>query len=243
MPRLYHNDGDGTFTDVTEEAGLDKVLYSMGSNFGDLDNDGRLDFYVGTGDPDFRTLMPNRMFRNIGDLQFEEVTAPGAVGHLQKGHAVSFGDLDNDGDQDAYAVMGGAFEGDVFHNVLFENPGSNHHWITLRLEGTTSNRSAIGTRIKVVVEEEGATRTLYRTVGSGGTFGASSLQQEIGLGAADSLHTVTVTWPATGRTQRFPDVRMDQIVRIREGDTIATPVETTTYELGATGQPRSAGAP
>ena len=230
-PRLYHNNGDGTFTDVTEEAGLEKVLYSMGSNFGDLDNDGRLDFYVGTGDPDFRTLMPNRMFRNTGDLEFEEVTAPAGTGHLQKGHAVSFGDLDRDGDQDIYAVMGGAFEGDVFHNVLFENPGFDHEWITLRLEGTTSNRSAIGARIKVVIEEYGTERSIYRTVGSGGSFGASSLQQEIGLGQADSLLTVEVTWPASGTVQQFSDLAMNQIVRIKEGQDTPIPLDGEVVEF------------
>jgi len=230
-PRLYHNNGDGTFTDVTEEAGLEKVLYTMGSNFGDLDNDGRLDFYAGTGDPDFRTLMPNRMFQNQGGMEFAEVTAPAGTGHLQKGHAVSFGDLDNDGSQDIYAVMGGAFEGDVFHNVLFENPGFDHQWITLRLKGTTSNRSAIGARIKVVVEEGGTERSIHRTVGSGGSFGASSLQQEIGLGAADSLHTVEVRWPASGTVQRFPNLEMNQIVRIKEGRPTPTSLDVEAVDL------------
>jgi len=232
MPRLYLNEGDGTFRDVTEDAGLDdKVLYTMGSNFGDLDNDGRLDFYVGTGDPDFRSLMPSRMFRNTGDLSFEEVTAPGGFGHLQKGHAVSFADLNNNGQQDIYAVMGGAFQGDVFHNVLFRNPGFENRWITLRLEGRESNRSAIGTRIAAITEVEGRTRTIHRTVGSGGSFGASSLQQEIGLGQADTLRAIEVTWPASGRTQRFTSVDMNQIVRIREGKDEAEPVEVSSVQL------------
>lgn len=219
MPRLYLNQGDGTFADVTAEAGLvGTVMYTMGSNFGDLDNDGLLDFYVGTGDPDFRSLMPSRMFRGTGDLSFEEVTASGGFGHLQKGHAVSFADLNNNGHQDIYAVMGGAFEGDVFHNVLFKNPGFENHWITLRLEGRQSNRSAIGARIKVITEEEGAVRTVHRTVGSGGSFGASSLQQEIGLGRADSLRAVEVQWPASGDTQRFTSLEMDHAFRIQEGE-------------------------
>ena len=217
-PRLYRNNGDGTFSDVAAAARLDRVMYTMGSNFGDLDNDGWLDFYVGTGDPDFRALMPNRMFRNAGGAVFQEVTASGRFGHLQKGHGVAFGDLDNDGDQDLYAVIGGAFEGDVFNNVLFENPGHGNHWITLHLEGTASNRSALGARIALTVETEDGPRSIHRVVTTGGSFGASTLQQEIGLGQATALRAIEITWPATGAVQRFDDVPMDRIVRIREGE-------------------------
>lgn len=217
-PRLYRNNGNGTFEDVTTAAQLNKVMYTMGSNFGDLDNDGWLDFYVGTGDPDFRSLMPNRMFRNAEGSFFQEVTASGGFGHLQKGHGVAFGDLDNDGDQDIYAVIGGAFEGDVFSNVLFENPGHNNHWITLQLEGVASNRSAIGARIHVVAETTDGVRSIHRAVTTGGSFGSSTLQQEIGLGKASGIQAIEVSWPTTGEVQRFENVAMDQAIRIREGD-------------------------
>ncbi|MGH9630613.1 MAG: FG-GAP repeat domain-containing protein, partial [Bryobacteraceae bacterium] len=141
-PRLFRNNRDGSFTDVTAAAGLDRVVLTMGANFGDLDNDGFLDCYLGTGEPDYRALLPNRMFRNAGGKRFQDVTTSGGFGHLQKGHAISFGDLDNDGDQDVYAVMGGAFPGDAFRNVLFANPGHGNSWITLDLIGTRSNRDA-----------------------------------------------------------------------------------------------------
>ena len=236
MPRLYRNNRDGTFTDVSADANLRKVIYAMGSNFGDLDNDGWLDLYIGSGDPDFRTLIPNRAFRNRGDGTFQEVTYAGGFGHLQKGHGVAFGDLDHDGDQDVYAVMGGAFEGDVFHNLLYENPGFGHHWLTLRLEGTESNRSAIGTRIAVTVAVGDSTQTLHRTVGTGGSFGASSLQQEIGLGDAEAVESLAITWPATGRTQRFDDVPMDRILTIREDADAPVVVEQSPVRL-ATGPP------
>ena len=123
-PRLYRNQGDGTFADMARQTHSDKVLYTMGCNFGDLDNDGWLDFYAGTGDPDYRSLMPNRMFRNAEGQHFEDVTTSGGFGHLQKGHGVAFGDIDNDGDQDIYAVVGGAYSGDVYTNVLLKTPGT-----------------------------------------------------------------------------------------------------------------------
>src|SRR5262249_16075123 len=119
--KLYHNNRDGTFTDVSHQMGVDKVLLAMGSNFGDLDNDGFLDFYVGTGNPDLSMLIPNRMFRNNGGKSFQDVTTSGGFGHLQKGHGVSFGDIDNDGDQDIHEDMGGAYPGDQARNVLFVN--------------------------------------------------------------------------------------------------------------------------
>src|SRR6185369_10547919 len=125
-PRLYHNNRDGTFSDVTRQTGLYRVLHGMGANFGDLDNDGYLDFYVGTGDPDLATIIPNRMFRNDSGKRFQDVTASGGFGNLQKGHGVSFGDIDNDGDQDIYENMGGAVSGDVYHNVLYLNPGNTN---------------------------------------------------------------------------------------------------------------------
>src|SRR5207245_1927477 len=100
--RLYRNNRDGTFNDATKETHLYRVLHAMAGNFGDIDNDGWLDFYLGTGDPDLGTLIPNRMFRNSEGKFFQDVTTSAGVGHLQKGHGIAFADLDNDGDQDIY---------------------------------------------------------------------------------------------------------------------------------------------
>ena len=216
-PRLYHNKRNGTFEDVTEQTGMSRVLLAMGFNFGDLDNDGWLDFYVGTGDPDFRSLIPNRMFRNDRGKRFQDVTTAGGFGHLQKGHGIAFADLDNDGDQDIYAVMGGFAVADVAHNVLFENPGVGNHWITLKLEGVRSNRSAIGARIRVDVDSPEGDRSTYRTVGTGGSFGSNPLHQEIGLGQATAIRRVAITWPATGQTDVYENLPFDRFVTIREG--------------------------
>ena len=232
-PRLYRNRGDGTFAELSTVAGIDKVLYTMGSDFGDLDNDGWLDLYAGTGSPSLRSVMPNRMFRNASGRLFQDVTSSGGFGHLQKGHGVAFGDLDNDGDQDIYAVIGGAYTGDVFQNVLFENPGHGNHWIALRLEGVRSNRAALGARIRVRVTMEDGPRDIYATVGSGSSFGGSSLQQEIGLGRATAVEAVEVTWPATGETQRFTRLEMDRYYSIREGEPDPVEHEPRSFKLVA----------
>ncbi|MBS1912811.1 MAG: CRTAC1 family protein [Bacteroidetes bacterium] len=225
VPRLYHNNHDGTFTDVTHEANLDHVMFGMGANFGDIDNDGYLDIYVGTGLPDFNALMPNRMFRNNGGRGFQDVTTAGGFGHLQKGHAIAFADFDNDGDQDVYAVMGGAFEGDLAHRTLFENPGNGNHWVALALQGVRSNRSAIGARIKVSVATPTGGRDIYKTVNTGGSFGSSMLQQEIGLGDAVSISSITITWPASRTKQVFRNVTMDRFYAVREDAKVPTRID------------------
>ena len=95
----------------------------MGSNFGDLDNDGYLDFYLGTGTPDYHDLMPNLMYRSLEGKRFSDVSIAGGFAHLQKGHGVVFADFDHDGDQDIFEQMGGSYAGDKYADALYENPG------------------------------------------------------------------------------------------------------------------------
>ena len=217
-PRLYHNNHDGTFADVTKEMKLDRVIMAMGANFGDLDNDGWLDCYFGTGSPDFAALLPNKMFRSDNGKVFQDVTTSGGFGHLQKGHAVAFGDLNNDGAEDIYEVIGGALPGDTYQSVLFANPGHGNHWISLDLEGVKSNRNAIGTRIKVTINTATGERTIYRTVRSGGSFGDSPFRQHIGLGNAVSIKEIEINWQNTGKTQKLTKIKFDQTYHLKETD-------------------------
>ncbi|MFN5251126.1 MAG: FG-GAP repeat domain-containing protein [Bacteroidota bacterium] len=199
LPRMYRNNGDETFTDVTEEVGLNKVTYGMGMNYGDIDNDGWIDVYVGTGAFDFRTIVPNRMFRNVEGKYFEEVTMNG-TGHLQKGHGIAFGDLDNDGDQDIYSVMGGAYDGDNAKNILFENPGPAGQWVSLSVDASTGNKAAYGSKLKLTLKmRDGSQRIVYSCINSGATFGANSLRQEIGLGDAVQIENVELLWALPGK--------------------------------------------
>lgn len=218
MDRLYQGDGRGGFRDVASEVNLHRrVSVPMGSNFGDLDNDGFLDFYLGTGYPEYEGLMPNLMFRNDGGKRFLDVTSAGGFGHLQKGHGVAFADVDNDGDQDVFLEVGGWYAGDTYGDALFENPGFANHWITIRLIGTESNRSAIGARIRIDIKDGESQRSVYRWVSSGGSFGGNPLRQQIGLGKAERIELLEIDWPKTGKTQRFTDLDVDQFIEIREG--------------------------
>ena len=213
---LYQGDGQG-FREVAAEQNLNRVTLPMGANFGDLDNDGYPDFYLGTGFFPYKALIPNLLFHNQQGRGFSDVTTASRMGHLQKGHGVAFADLDNDGDQDVFIELGGAYRGDAFANALFENPGFGAHWITVKLVGTRSNRSAIGARIRVEIEKNGSKRSIYKWVNSGGSFGANPLRREIGLGQATQIEVLEVFWPATGRTQRFHNVQADQTIEITEG--------------------------
>jgi len=216
---LYQGDGKGGFREVGEQCQIAHVTLPMGSNFGDLNNDGYLDFYLGTGYPAFEGLMPNRMYLNQGGMNFIDVTYSGGFGHLQKGHGVAFGDFDNDGDQDVFIEMGGAYQADGFANALFENPGFGNHWLKIRLVGRQSNRTGVGARIKAVINEEGQQRSIYKWVGSGGSFGANPVsRQEIGLAGATTIEELEILWPTTNLTQRFQQVAADQCIEIVEGE-------------------------
>ncbi|MDA0831783.1 MAG: CRTAC1 family protein [Planctomycetota bacterium] len=232
LPSLYHGNGDGTMVDVAADQNLNSPTEPMGANFGDINGDGFLDFYLATGNVGYWILRPNIMFLNNEGRGFSDVTMGGGFGHLQKGHGVSFADIDNDGDQDIYVQMGGQLPGDKYYDSLFQNPGFGHHWITIKLVGKTSNTSAIGARIHVTISEDGTPRSIYRHVNSGGSFGCNPLQQNIGLRMAEKIDSIEVYWPTSDTTQVFRDVKMDQTIRITEGENSFQTIKLKTLELG-----------
>ncbi|MGO9086113.1 MAG: FG-GAP-like repeat-containing protein [Candidatus Sulfotelmatobacter sp.] len=231
--KLYKNLGNGTFRDVTAEVGLDRVFMPMGANFGDIDNDGYLDIYLGTGNPSYASMLPNVLLHNKEGRFFTDVTASSGTGELHKGHAVAFADIDNDGDEDLLTEIGGAVPGDSHAFRLFENPGNGNDWISLHLSGVKTNRAAIGARIKVTVQDEGQPpRFIFRTVGSGGSFGASPLTQHIGLGKSARILDLEITWPVSKTTQHFSNVAPDQFLEIKEFAKDYEKLERHAFRLG-----------
>ena len=224
LARLYHGDGRGGFRDVATDVGLTKLHLTMGSNFGDLDNDGYLDFYLGTGYPEYEAVMPNVLYLGRGGRRFVDVTVSAGLGHLQKGHAVAFADFDGDGDLDVFEQMGGALPGDRFGDALYLNPGFGRNWIELILVGTESNRSAIGARIRVDFSEDGKPRSVYRHVTSGSSFGGNPFRQMVGLGSAKGIDRVEIYWPKTDLSQVFEGVEMNRRYVAEEGKSEMLPV-------------------
>jgi hypothetical protein len=213
--RLFRNREGKGFQDMTAEAGLDMVFATMGSNFGDFDNDGFLDMYLGTGAPNLSFLVPNRMFKNVEGKRFADISSSSRTGHLQKGHGVACGDWDHDGDVDIFIETGGAVTGDKYHNLLFQNPGQGNHWLAVKLVGRKTNRAAIGARIKVVTAGD-RSMTVRREVSSGSSFGANPLQQTIGLSRSDRIALLEIHWPTSGTTQIFRDLAADQAIEVTE---------------------------
>jgi hypothetical protein len=215
--RFYRGDGRGGFTDVSATHCSPFPTLPMGANYGDLDNDGWPDYYLGTGDPDYVNIVPNVMMRNVRGERFQDVSMAGGFGHLQKGHAVAFADLDSDGDQDVFEQMGGAYLGDDFRDALYENPGFGNGWLGVQVVGTRSNRGGIGARLRAVFREDGRERSVYRDVSSGGSFGSGPLRQHLGLGKARVVDRLEIFWPVTGETQVLRDVPAGELIRVTEG--------------------------
>jgi len=239
--KLYRNKHDGTFEDVSAQVGLDKVFMPMGANFGDVDNDGYLDIYLGPGSPSFTSLLPHVLLRNDGGKSFVDITESSSTGELHKGHGIAFADLTRRGSEDIVAVIGGAVPSDGHVMRVFENPGNRNDWLNVRLIGVKSNREALGAQIHVTVQDGNSPpRSIYRTVGQTSSFGGNPVEQNIGLGPDAHDVTVDVTWPTSGTRQHFTGVAKDQYIEIREFALSYTHLERRAFRLGKSGSPVTA---
>jgi len=210
-PALYRNDGDGTFTDVTVEAGLDLSFGSMASNYADLDFDGYPEILLGNGGPPLTRIEGASLYFNQHGRFVEAARDAGLVA-LLKSHSLPVADIDLDGDLDVAISMGGAYQGDLLPNLLFENQGTSNHWLALWLEGTESNRDGIGAQITVRTPSG----TQRHQVAGGVGFGTTQYPPlVIGLGTALRIDELVVEWPS-GRVERFHDVHADRRMTVRE---------------------------
>lgn len=257
---LFRNEGLGSpdaqgrkawrFREVTAAAGINETVHSFPTWFFDYDNDGFEDLFVsgywlrdvGEVAADYlgqrHQAAKPRLYRNLGNGTFTNLTAAVHLDRVCHTMGCNFGDLDHDGDQDVYLVVGGAFVGDHYPNALFLNPGHGNHWLKLQCVGTRCNRVAIGTRIKVTVRTPQGPRNIYKTVNSGGSFGSSPLRQEVGLGQATAILQVELEWPASGLRQVIRNLDLDRAYRIVEGAAEAVPLELPRLTFDTNAVPR-----
>jgi hypothetical protein len=212
---LMYRNGNGTFTDVAASAGVNDGGPGHDVAWGDYDNDGDLDIYLGNRDS------ANRLYQNNGNETFADIGATAGVNSTGPTLGLAWGDYDNDGDLDLYVARDGSA------NLLYKNNGNSNRWLVVKLVGTASNKSAIGSRATAVT---GATRQRRDVVGGAGHYSQPSLPVEFGFGNSTTVDSLIVRWPS-GQVQVLTNVATNQILTITEQAPIVS-MSTTSVSVG-----------
>lgn len=218
--KLFVSNGDGTFTDISVNAGITENVRTRCVSMADYNNDGWIDLYtVSFGS----TAPPNRLYHNNGDLTFTEVATGTLMSAPNNGNSASWADYDNDGWIDLLAVGGSNEAPGIGHNLLIRNMNQNgNHWIEVELCGVVSNRSAIGARVLITHRtSDGSVVNQMRDVQSGSGYNAQHMfRAHFGLGESNLIDELTILWPS-GIVQTETAVEIDQILRIVESEVFA----------------------
>jgi len=224
---LYHNNGDGTFSDLSFNSGIgiNSTYVAWGCGFIDYDNDGWADIvqinghvYPEIDNYNFGETFknPRLVYKNLGNGRFKDVSAdmgPGITARFSS-RGAAFGDYDNDGGMDMLILNMNELPS-LLHNV----GGNKQNWIKIKLIGKVCNKTAIGARVRVITGKH----IQIDEVHSGtSVMSQSDLRLHFGLGATETIDAIEVKWPTTQKIERFTQIKPNQILTIREGDGIVS---------------------
>ena len=267
---LYRNEGSGNFTLIIQDIFINRAYATMTSSWGDIDNDGDLDLFLGNSG--YFAERPNALFRNLGNGEFAPIEEGAAATANGCNYGSTFGDVDNDGDLDllvtsafcdaqelqdqlylndgtgifdqasslpgnqdvaSYGTAMGDLNKDGFldivvahcqnnsaspmpANAVYFNATNSNHWVSINLEGVTSNRSGVGARVFVYSQKNGEPLLQMRELNTqSGYSGQNSLIAHFGLGASALIDSIRVEWPS-GIVSQLPAQTADQEIMIVE---------------------------
>jgi hypothetical protein len=210
--RLYRNNGNRTFTDVTTAAGVRNSGWGWGAAFFDYDNDGHLDLMATDGFISGFTADPTILWRNNADGTFTDVSLASGVTDTGQGRGLLTLDYDSDGDLDVAIANYAAAP------ILYRNDGGNDaNWLRVKTQGTVSNRDGIGAVVTVTPDLNDADEYLVWEISAGGSYlSQSETVAHFGLGDfAGRVDLVTVQWPS-GILQEFTNVAVNSLLIAEE---------------------------
>jgi hypothetical protein len=225
---LYHNNGDGTFNDVTFAAGVgvNNRYVAWGCGFVDYDNDGWPDILQVNGHvyPEIDTYNfgqkfknPRLVYRNLGNGSFQDVSSQMGPGISEQfsSRGAAFGDYNNDGGVDVLIL-----NMNEPPSLLRNNGGNKQNWIKIKLVGSQCNRTAIGARVRVVTGKHAQMDEVHS---GSSVMSQGDLRLHFGLGKAEQVDVIEVKWPTTQKVERFTQIKANQIITIREGQGLVKP--------------------
>jgi hypothetical protein len=208
---LFHNNGDGTFTQVEQSPFTTDTGFAISCSWADFDNDGWLDLFVAE-----RNGGQNRLYHNNGDGTFARVLSGPITSDVGNCAGSSWGDYDRDGFLDLFvaASLGAGISAQP-DDYLYHTDGDSNAWIAIKCVGTRSNRSAIGAKVRVKATIGGKTFWQLREINTGDGWAGNPLEAHFGLGGATNVETLRIEWPS-GTVQEFQNVPAKQYLTITE---------------------------
>ncbi len=211
--RVFHNNGDGTFTLETRELGISGCFGTMSGNPGDFDNDGYLDFLMGNGDPHVNRTEPAIILEFDPEARkYRNVTFAAGLPYTGKTHGSNMADLAGDGRLSLILASGGLYPGDLMTMSVFRPKRLPGNYLNVRLVGTKSNRNAVGARVRL----DAGGRSRHLLVSGGSSFGCLPYEQHFGLGKLDKADALEIWWPS-GARQVIGNLPVNTTIRIVEG--------------------------